>query len=75
MAGAGAPQGSRSFSSKSDARVWAREKELEADHERPQVHKTDIVSRYRDEVVLRKRHHRERGQDGLEATGQTCGLP
>ena len=42
--------------------MWAREQELEADQGRPQIHKTlkgitvaDIVSRYRDEVVPRKR--------------------
>ena len=53
---------SRSFKLKSEALVWAREQELEADQGRPQVHKTlkgitvaDIVSRYRDEVVPRKR--------------------
>ena len=53
---------SRSFSSKSEGLLWAREQELEADQGRPQVHKTlkgitvaDIVSRYRDEVVPRKR--------------------
>ena len=53
---------SRCFQSKSEALVWAREQELEADQRRPQVHRTlkgitvsDIVSRYRDEVVPRKR--------------------
>ena len=53
---------SRSFRLKSEALLWAREQELEADHGRPQVHRTlkgvtvaDIVSRYRDEVVPRKR--------------------
>jgi hypothetical protein len=53
---------SRSFRLKSEALLWAREQELEADHGRPQVHKTlkgiavaDIVCRYRDEVVPRKR--------------------
>ena len=53
---------SRSFHSKSDALLWAREQELEADQKRLQVHKAlnaitvaDIVSRYRDEVVPRKR--------------------
>ena len=53
---------SRNFRSKADALVWAREQELEADQGRPQIHKTlkgitvaDIVSRYRDEVVPRKR--------------------
>jgi integrase len=47
---------------KSEALLWAREQELEADRGRPQAHKTlkgiavaDIVSRYRDEVVPRKR--------------------
>ena len=52
----------RSFRWKSDALVWARERELEADPGHPQVHKTlrgitvaDIVVRYRDEVVQRKR--------------------
>jgi integrase len=51
-----------SFHSKSEALAWAREQELEADQGRPQVHRTlkgitvaDIVSRYRDEVVPRKR--------------------
>ena len=53
---------SRSFRLKSEALLWAREQELEADQSRPQVHKTlkriavaDIVSGYRDEVVPRKR--------------------
>ncbi|MGB7619763.1 MAG: site-specific integrase [Pseudolabrys sp.] len=53
---------SRSFHLKSDALAWAREQEFEADQRQPQVHKTlkgiavaDIVSRYRDEVVPRKR--------------------
>jgi len=53
---------SRSFRLKSEALLWAREQELEADQNRPQAHKTlkgitvaDIVSRYRDEVVPRKR--------------------
>ena len=53
---------SRSFRSKSEALLWAREQEFEADKGRPQVHKTlrgitvaDIVNRYRDEVVPRKR--------------------
>ena len=53
---------SRSFRLKSEGLLWAREQELEADQSRPQVHKTlkgitvaDIVSRYRDEVVPRKR--------------------
>jgi integrase len=52
----------RSFNSKREALVWAREQELEADQRRPQVHKAlkditvaDIVGRYRDEVVPRKR--------------------
>jgi integrase len=52
----------RSFRLKSEALVWAREQELEADQGRPQVHKTlrgitvaDILIRYRDEVVPRKR--------------------
>jgi integrase len=52
----------RSFNSKREARVWAREQELEADQDRPQARKTlrgitvaHIVSRYRDEVVPRKR--------------------
>jgi hypothetical protein len=52
----------RSFNSKSRALAWAREQEFEADQGRPQAHKTlrgitvaDIVSRYRDEVVPRKR--------------------
>jgi hypothetical protein len=42
--------------------VWAHEQELEADQSRAQVHRTlkgimvaDIVTRYRDEVVPRKR--------------------
>jgi len=53
---------SRSFRSKNEALAWAREQELEADQRRPQVHRTlkgirvsDIVTRYRDEVVPRKR--------------------
>ena len=53
---------SRSFQSKSEALLWAREQEFEADKGQPQVHKTlrgitvaDIVTRYRDEVVPRKR--------------------
>jgi integrase len=53
---------SRSFALRSDALVWAREQELEADPGRPQVHRTlrgctvaDIICRYRDEVVPRKR--------------------
>ena len=52
----------RSFRLKSLALAWAREQEFEADKGRAQVHKTlrgitvaDIVSRYRDEVVPRKR--------------------
>jgi len=52
----------RSFRSQSEALVWAHEQELEADQGRDQVHKTlrgitvaDIVSRYRNEVVPRKR--------------------
>jgi len=52
----------RSFHSKSKASLWAREQEFEADKGQPQVHKTlrgitvaDIVRRYRDEVVPRKR--------------------
>ena len=56
------PAISRSFHFKSDALAWAREQELEADKGLPAVHKTlrgitvaDIVSRYRDEVVPRKR--------------------
>jgi hypothetical protein len=51
-----------SFQSKSAALAWGREQELEADQRRAQVHKTlkgitvaDIVGRYRDEVVPRKR--------------------
>ena len=53
---------SRNFASKADALAWAREQEREADQGRPQVHKAlrditvaDIVIRYRDEVVPRKR--------------------
>jgi integrase len=53
---------SRNFRAKSEALAWAREQELEADQRRPQGHKTlrairvaDIVKRYRDEVVPRKR--------------------
>ncbi len=53
---------SRSFRLKSEALLWAREQELEADQRRPEIHRTlkgitvaDIVSRYRDEVVPRKR--------------------
>jgi integrase len=53
---------SRSFRSKTEALAWAREQEFEADKDRPQVHRTlrgitvaDIVSRYRDEIVPRKR--------------------
>ena len=53
---------SRSFHSKYDAVVWAREQEFGADKGRPQVHTTlrgitvaDIVVRYRDEIVPRKR--------------------
>ena len=56
------PAISRSFHFKSDALAWAREQELEADKGLPAVHKTlrgitvaHIVSRYRDEVVPRKR--------------------
>ena len=52
----------RSFHSKSEALLWAREQEFEADKGQPQVHKTlrgmtvaDIVSRYRDKVVPGKR--------------------
>jgi integrase len=52
----------RSFRSKFEALLWVREQEFEADKGRPQVHRTlrgitvaDIVSRYRDEVVPRKR--------------------
>lgn len=52
----------RSFRLKSNALAWAREQELEADQGRPLVHKTlrgitvaDIVVRYRDEIVPRKR--------------------
>jgi hypothetical protein len=52
----------RSFHSKSEALLWAREQESEVDKGQPQVHKTlrgimvaDSVSRYRDEVVPRKR--------------------
>ena len=51
-----------SFKSKSDALKWGREQELEVDQGRPEVHRTlksisvaDIMSRYRDEVVPRKR--------------------
>ena len=52
----------RSFRSKSEALVWAREQEVEADKGLRPVRKTlrgitvaDVVSRYRDEVVPRKR--------------------
>jgi integrase len=52
----------RSFNSKREAGVWVREQELDADQDRPQARRTlrgitlaDIVSRYRDEVVPRKR--------------------
>jgi hypothetical protein len=58
----GRPAISRSFHSKSDALMWAREQEFEADKGLPPVHKTlrgitvaDVVNRYRDEVVPRKR--------------------
>jgi integrase len=51
-----------SFPSKSEALAWAREQELEADQRRPQVHRVlkgitvaNVVARYRDEVVPRKR--------------------
>lgn len=59
----GRPAVSRSFHLKSDALAWARDQELEADRQGlPTAHKglrgitvADIVIRYRDEVVPRKR--------------------
>ncbi len=59
----GRPSVTRSFLLKSDALAWAREQELEADRQGiPTAHKglrgftvADIVIRYRDEVVPRKR--------------------
>jgi integrase len=58
----GRPNLTRSFQHKSDALAWAREQEFEADKGLPAVHKTlrgitvaDIVTRYRDEGVPRKR--------------------
>ena len=58
----GRPSLTRSFQHKSDALAWAREQEFEADKGLPAVHKTlrgitvaDIVTRYRDERVPRKR--------------------
>jgi integrase len=53
---------SRNFRSKAEALVWAREHEIEADKGRSQVHEAlrgitvaEVVTRYRDEVVPRKR--------------------
>ena len=59
----GRPSVTRSFLLRSDALAWAREQELEADRrDIPTSHKglrgiavADVVSRYRDEVVPRKR--------------------
>ena len=58
----GRPPISRSFHSKSAALAWARGQEFEADRGVPPVHKTlqgitvaDVIARYRDEVVPRKR--------------------
>lgn len=58
----GRPAVSRSFHFKSHALAWAGEQELEADKGLPAVHKTlrgitvaSVVTRYRDEVVPRKR--------------------
>lgn len=59
----GRPSLSRSFQLKSDALAWARQQELDADRQGlPTAHKslrgmtvTDVVLRYRDEVVPQKR--------------------
>ena len=59
----GLPSATRSFLLKADAEAWARQQELEADRQGlPTAHKglrdltvADVVSRYRDEVVPRKR--------------------
>jgi hypothetical protein len=57
----GRPAVSRSFQAKSDALLWAREQELEADKDSRPARKTllgitvaDVTARYRDEVVPQK---------------------